>query len=98
MSRTRRSAQVGDQSGTSSRTQSSRAVWNRERFTSRENARWYEEMKNNALVLEKTVSNEVDRRAFDVLVGLLCLIWQDGTTLILSENSMLILKIRIMLE
>ena len=72
MSRTRRSAQVGDQGGTSSRAQSSQAVWNREQFTSRENARWCEKRKNNALVLERTVSEEVDRifgirRAFDVL-------------------------------
>ena len=72
MSRTRRSAQVGEQGGISLRAQSSRPVWDRERFTSRENARWYEERKNNALVLEKTVSEEVDhifgiRRAFDVL-------------------------------
>ena len=72
MSRTRRSAQVGERGATSSRAQSSRSVWDRERFGSRENARWYEERKNNALVLEKTVSEEVDhifgiRRAFDVL-------------------------------
>ena len=72
MSRTRRSAQVGERGATSSRAQSSRSVWDRERFGLRENARWYEERKNNALVLENTVSEEVDhnfgiRRAFDVL-------------------------------
>ena len=72
MSRTRRSGQVGEQGGTSSHAQSSRPVWDRERFTSRENARWYEERKDNALVLKKTVFEEVDcifgiRRAFDVL-------------------------------
>ncbi|KAF3443168.1 hypothetical protein FNV43_RR12849 [Rhamnella rubrinervis] len=49
-------------------------------FLSRENARWYEKKKSNAIVVEKTVSEEVDsifgiRRAFDVLgwAPVLCL-------------------------
>ena len=72
MSRSRRSTQVREQGGTSSRAQSSRPVWDRERFTSRDNARWYEERRDNALVLEKTVSDDVDnifgiRRAFGML-------------------------------
>ena len=72
MSRSRRSTQVREQGGTSSRAQPSCPVWDRERFTSRDNARWYEERRDNALVLEKTMSDEVDsifgiRRAFAML-------------------------------
>ncbi|KAF3455939.1 hypothetical protein FNV43_RR00582 [Rhamnella rubrinervis] len=85
MGRSRRTAQVGDQGPSSSRARTRvsgpvRSVWDRDRFTSRENARWYEEKKSNVIVVEKTVSEEVDsifgiRRAFDLLgwAPVLCL-------------------------
>ncbi|KAF3433612.1 hypothetical protein FNV43_RR24714 [Rhamnella rubrinervis] len=49
-----------------------RSVWDRDRFTSRVNARWYKEKRSNAIVVEKIVSDEIDsafsiRHAFDIL-------------------------------
>ncbi|KAF3455332.1 hypothetical protein FNV43_RR05780 [Rhamnella rubrinervis] len=72
MSQTRRSVQAAVQGGTSSRVRPTRSVWDRERFTSQENARWYAEKQSNAIVVEKTVSDEIDnvfhiRRAFGML-------------------------------
>ncbi|KAF3443005.1 hypothetical protein FNV43_RR16924 [Rhamnella rubrinervis] len=63
---------VQDQGASSSRVCSTQPVWDRDRFTSWKNARWYEEKKSNAIVIEKIVFDEIDstidiRHAFDII-------------------------------
>ncbi|KAF3445791.1 hypothetical protein FNV43_RR10968 [Rhamnella rubrinervis] len=68
----RRAIQATDQGASSSRVCPIWSVWDRDKFISRENARWYEVKETNAIVVEKIVSDEVNNAfsihcAFDVL-------------------------------